>query len=37
MASEQIKAGEELIDKIFDAIQLMILKEFTEKEEANEE
>jgi len=37
MVSEVIKTNEETIDKIFEALQLMILKQFTEKEETDDE
>ena len=37
MVSEVIKTSEETIDKIFEALQLMILKQFTEKEETDDE
>lgn len=37
MVSEVIKTNEETIDKIFEALQLMILKQFTEKEEKDDE
>lgn len=37
MVSEVIKTNVETIDKIFEALQLMILKQFTEKEETDDE